>query len=214
MSISSARQGTSSLLTRVVVVFIALVLGCGKSNKPILPANIQQSSESQLQEMIVTHPEYANWSRFPVGCQVVRFRVVSNKAGKVEVTSTWKLANKTEQFVETVFQINVQRPGEDLQVNPPETTRFPASFQLPKGLTEEFFQLPNIKAKKVGEETLDVSGKSIVAEVFEWIESNEAGPMTVKLWRSNEVPGRIVRQEMLIESSQTKTVEEVREVTW
>jgi hypothetical protein len=38
--------------------------------------------------------------------------------------------------------------------------------------------------------------------------------MSVKLWRSDQVPGRIVRQEMLIESSQTKTVEELLEVKW
>jgi hypothetical protein len=38
--------------------------------------------------------------------------------------------------------------------------------------------------------------------------------MTIKLWRSDEVPGRIVRQEMLIEASQTKTIEELKSVTW
>jgi hypothetical protein len=38
--------------------------------------------------------------------------------------------------------------------------------------------------------------------------------MQVKLWRSNDIPGRIARQEMLIEASQTKTIEEIREVAW
>jgi hypothetical protein len=38
--------------------------------------------------------------------------------------------------------------------------------------------------------------------------------MIVNLWRSDQVPGRIVRQEMLIESSQTKTIEELRGVLW
>jgi hypothetical protein len=50
------------------------------------------------------------------------------------------------------------------------------------------------------------------AEVFEWTENNEAGPMTVKLWRSEEIPGRIVRQEMMTESSSTKTVEQISEL--
>ena len=40
-------------------------------------------------------------------------------------------------------------------------------------------------------------------------ENNEAGPMTVKLWRSIEIPGRIVRQELVTESSSTRTVEVV-----
>jgi hypothetical protein len=61
---------------------------------------------------------------------------------------------------------------------------------------------------------MEVLGKTVTAELFEWSESNETGPMTVKLWRSNEVPGRIVRQEMLIESSQTKTIEKLTAVSW
>jgi hypothetical protein len=64
------------------------------------------------------------------------------------------------------------------------------------------------------QESMDVFGKKVLVDIYQWIESNETGPMTVKLWRSDEVPGRIVRQEMLIESSQTKTVEELLEVRW
>jgi hypothetical protein len=81
-------------------------------------------------------------------------------------------------------------------------------------MTAEFFQLPSQKAKRVAEEELEIAGRKIQAEVFEWTESNETGPMQVKLWRSNDIPGRIARQEMLIEASQTKTIEEIREVAW
>jgi hypothetical protein len=101
-----------------------------------------------------------------------------------------------------------------LQENPPETTRFASRFKLPDGLSEEFFQLPNINAKKIGRENVEVHGKTVQADIYEWTESNEAGPMIVNLWRSDQVPGRIVRQEMLIESSQTKTIEELRGVLW
>jgi hypothetical protein len=162
----------------------------------------------------VIHPEYANWSKFSVGSQVTRYRVVSNNSGKVEVTSVWKLTKKTDDYVEVVSQVNVHRPGEPLQENPPETTRFASRFKLPDGLSEEFFQLPNINAKKIGREDVEVHGKTVQADIYEWTESNEAGPMIVNLWRSDQVPGRIVRQEMLIESSQTKTIEELRGVLW
>ena len=192
-----------------------LTTGCGTSNKPMLPAGVQNPTQASDETgNTVSHPEYANWSRFPEGAHVVRYRVTTNENGKVEVTSTWKLKKRSEDFVEIVSQVNVQRSGEELQENLPETTRFPSTFRLPKGLTEEFFQLPSAKAKKVGEESLEIHGKSIITEVFEWTESNETGPMTVKLWRSDDVPGRIVRQEMLIESSQTKTIEELHEVNW
>jgi hypothetical protein len=190
-------------------------IGCGSSNKPILPSDVQKSEKGSGDAgPTVVHPEYANWNRFPVGVEVTRYRVVSNPNGEVQVTTVLKLSEKSEQHVDVVSQVNVVRTGEQLQENPPETTRFPASFALPKGLTEEYFQLPSIKAKKTGEESMDVHGKTVKAEVFEWTESNETGPMTIKLWRSDEVPGRIVRQEMLIEASQTKTIEELKSVTW
>ena len=190
-------------------------IGCESSNKPILPSNVQKSEKGSGDAgPAVVHPEYANWNRFPVGTQVTRFRVVSNETGEVKVTTVLTLSEKSEYHVEVVSQVNVIRTGEQLQENPPETTRFPASFALPKGLTEEYFQLPSMKAKKTGEESMDVHGKTVKAELFEWTESNETGPMTVKLWRSDQVPGRIVRQEMLIEASQTKTIEELTSVKW
>ena len=190
-------------------------IGCGSSNKPILPSDVQKSEKGSGDAgPTVVHPEYANWNLFPVGVEVTRYRVVSNPNGEVQVTTVLKLSEKSEQHVDVVSQVNVVRPGEQPQENPPETTRFPASFAIPKGLTEEYFQLPSIKAKKTGEESMDVHGKTVKAEVFEWTESNETGPMTIKLWRSDEVPGRIVRQEMLIEASQTKTIEELKSVTW
>ena len=200
----------------VCLVFtMALIGGCGTSNKPILAPKVQNASDQpdEVRPMVV-HPEYANWSRFPVGAQVVRYRVVSNEKGKVEVTSTLKLEQKTDRFVEIVSQVNVKRSDEDLQENPPERTKFLSEFKLPAGLSEDFFQLPSSKAKMVGEEELQVHGRSVQAKVYEWTENNETGPMAVKLWRSDQVPGRIVRQEMFIESSQTKTVEELLEVTW
>jgi hypothetical protein len=189
--------------------------GCGSASKPILPKNLSQSSDgSNDKRLEMIHPEYANWSKFSVGSQVTRYRVVSNNSGKVEVTSVWKLTKKTDDYVEVVSQVNVHRPGEPLQENPPETTRFASRFKLPDGLSEEFFQLPNINAKKIGRENVEVHGKTVQADIYEWTESNEAGPMIVNLWRSDQVPGRIVRQEMLIESSQTKTIEELRGVLW
>ena len=215
MATNFFRQSTSDTWVVCLVFTTALIGGCGTSNKPILAPKVQNASDQsdEVRPMVV-HPEYANWSRFPVGAQVVRYRVVSNEKGKVEVTSTIKLEQKTDRFVEIVSQVNVKRSDEDLQENPPERTKFLSEFKLPAGLSEDFFQLPSSKAKMVGEEELQVHGRSVQAKVYEWTENNETGPMAVKLWRSDQVPGRIVRQEMFIESSQTKTVEELLEVTW
>lgn len=196
---------------------VAWLTGCSPSNKPIIPQkpNAQQSRPVDDKPSVqVPHPEYTNWSRFDVGASVTRFRVVSNANGKVEVTTKFTLTEKSDTHVLVTMQVNVQRPNEALEKNPEEQTRFPAAFALPDGMTAEYFQLPSQKAKRVAEEELEIAGRKIQTEVFEWTESNETGPMQVKLWRSNDIPGRIARQEMLIETSQTKTIEEIREVAW
>lgn len=211
---SFARWESLRISFPILGLMIGLLnIGCGQSNKPILPSITKLSSEASGEAtVIVVHPEYANWSQFPVGTQVTRFRIVSNETGKVEVTTVLKLTEKTEEYVEVVSQVNVQRSGEPLQENPSETARFPASFRLPNGLNEAFFQRPSNNAKLIGKEIQTIGEKSIQTDVFEWTEINETGPMSVKLWRSDEIPGRIVRQEMLIESSQIKTVEEIRDL--
>ncbi len=196
-------------------------VGCTPSNKPILPKNVGEPTAGSSAKgtprapaAMIAHPEYSNWSQFPIGVKTVRYRTVTNATGKVEVTSTLVLAEKSDAHVLVHTQVNVQRPGEPLEENPIEEVRFPSQFELPQGMTEEYFQQPSLKAKKIGEEEMEVAGVKIKADVYEWTESNETGPMQVKLWRSNDIPGRIVRQEMLIEASQTKTLEEIREVDW
>ena len=198
--------------TLFVLFLVGLFAACTPSNKPILPSSAEQP-QSDTGESI-THPEFANWSQFNVGAKATRYRVVTNEYGEVRVTTTFFLEEKSDDHVTVRSQVDVERPDRPLEQNPPQSTRFEAKFSLPRGLTEEFFKLPNAKAKLVGEEKMEVAGRQVEAEVYEWTESNEAGPMAIKLWRSNAVPGRIIRQEMLIESSKTKTVEEMKEVAW
>lgn len=199
----------------LAVVLVLVCAGCESSKKPILPPKVESPQRDPASPAtVIVHPEYANWSQFPLGAQVTRSRIVSNKNGEVKVTTVLSLQDKTDDHVIVNSQVNVQRPGEPLEENPSEMTKFVARFELPAGMSEEFFQLPAAKAKRVGEESLDVHGKTILAEIYEWTENNEAGPMSIKLWRSNQVPGRIVRQEMVIEASQTKTLEELSSVAW
>ena len=199
----------------VVALVLIFGTGCDSTRKPILPAKTDQTQNAAVEPAVmIVHPEYANWSQFPVGSQVTRYRVVSNQNGEVKVTTVLSLQEKTDEHVIVKSQVNVQRSGELLEENPTESTKFVSKFPLPSGLSEDYFSLPSAKAKKVGEESLEVHGKTILAEIYEWTESNETGPMSIKLWRSNQVPGRIVRQEMVIEASQTKTLEELSSVAW
>jgi hypothetical protein len=160
---------------------------------------------------LVDHPEYVNWSRFPVGIVVVRKKEVTNDWGSVRVTTTLRLAEKTSEKVAVESQVTVDRPGHPMIENPPLSVDFPATFRLPAGMKLEQFALPSLKARQVGEETREALGQEYETQLFTWDEVNEAGPMTVKLWRSNDIPGRMLRQE--INGRMHASVEEVAEIT-
>lgn len=159
---------------------------------------------------LVDHPEYVNWIRFPVGTYVVRKKEVTNDFSQVRVTTRLSLREKTAEKVVVESQVTVDRPGEALAENPPLEMPFAAQFRLPEGMMIEQFLLPSFKAKQVGEETREVGGREFKTQVFAWEERNETGPMAVKLWRSDDVPGRMLRQE--IEGHQHHSVEEVVEI--
>jgi len=194
-----------------------LAIGC-EDKRPIVPKTALSQSGSTAQRetvpnpVLLDHPEYANWSRFPVGASVIRKRVVTNDFGEVLVTTKMWLEDKSPDEVAVGSQISVVRSDNTPENNPPSSATYPAKFALPSGLKPELFLLPSSKAKLVGEESVMIGDLEVKAEVFEWTENNEAGPMTVKLWRSEEIPGRIVRQEMMTESSSTKTVEQISEL--
>ena len=157
----------------------------------------------------VAHPEYVNWSQFPEKAFVIRKRVVSNAQGKVVVTTKMWLDKKTSEKILVGSQVTVERPDEPAVENGDDVVSYPATYRLPKGMDQSRFNLPSAKAKETGEEVVKIGELELKTKIFEWEESNETGPMTVKLWTCAEVPGKIVRQEMFTKSTQTKSSEEV-----
>jgi hypothetical protein len=173
------------------------------------PGYVAPASTENL--LLVDHPEYLNWSRFPVGIVVVRKKEVFNDLGTVRVMTTLRLAEKTADKIVVESQVTVDRAGQPLIENPPLSIEFPATFRLPAGMKLEQFSLPSLKAKSAGEETRQASGRDYTTQLFTWDEVNETGPMRVKLWRSDEIPGRMLRQE--INGHMHTSVEEIVEIS-
>ena len=80
------------------------------------------------------------------------------------------------------------------------------------GGSSEIILPTSTKAKETGAEVIEIGMREFNTTIFEWEESNETGPMTVKLWRSDEIPGKILRQELFTKSTSTKSFEEVTEL--
>ncbi len=194
-----------------IILSCAAFFGCD-AGKPS-NATVQLPPLNAVDESLprVTHPEYANWSQFTQKTHIVRKRVVSNASGNVSVTTKMWLEKKDATGVTVGSQVTVQRPDEPIVENDEDFVRYPATYPLPKGMVEASFNQPSSKAKETGSEVIQIGDKSINTKIFEWEERNETGPMTVKLWRSDEIPGKIVRQEMFTKSTETKSTEEVTE---
>jgi hypothetical protein len=190
-----------------IVILLTMFAGCSNSGPPASVEVAKTANAEQGEE--VAHPEYAHWSQFPIGAKTVRRKEVSNDQGKVVVTTTVRLIDKNDRQVVVETQVTVERSGDPKLDNPPFTAEYPATFRLPKSMTLEQFHLPSLKAKLEGEEEMEILGQKYKVEKYVWLESNEAGPMDVIVWRCDKVPGRTVREESLTKSLSNKSLEEV-----
>lgn len=206
---------------RFVILLIAsaaiLQAGCGGQAGPAAvaegasPKNPPPSAAGESLPL-VDHPEYTHWSQFPVGTAVTRKKEVTNEHGAVRVTTIVRLAEKTVDKVVIETQVTVDRLNGQPEENPPFQAEFAAKFRLPTSMKVEQFALPALKAQPIGDETRAAAGREYQAQVFTWEERNETGPMVVKLWRSNEIPGRMIRQE--INGPRHHSIEETVEISW
>lgn len=188
---------------------VAISGGCDVSGK--YPPVAVEPAPPAAEGTVIATPKFVHWAQFPMGTRVTRRKTVTNPDGSITVTTTQRLIEKTDQKITVQQQKSVERP-EGLTEFPPQELVFAASFRLPPNLTEEQFALPSLKAKLTGREKIELAGQTYDAEVFEWEEVNEAGPMPIKIWRSNAVPGQILREEMLIPNNKQESLEEITEI--
>jgi hypothetical protein len=179
------------------MLFFGLLLSSGCDTPA--PSKLEQSTVAASppnQDLpIVERAEYVNWSQFPVGTTIKHVRETKSDVDKVIVTTTSRLASKTDAKVVIETQVTVDRGGEPL-VNPSMELEFPASFRLPPNMDELKFALPAQNAEVSGEETVQFNGKDYAAVIYTWSGSSEAGPTKNKMWFCKEIPGRVFRHEM------------------
>ncbi len=191
-------------------------VGCG--NRESSDAQVKQANNGVVQSAgsesypEAVNPQFGNWSRFPVGTKVVRKKEVTNPNGTVVETETLVLTDKSDKKVAVESQMLVERHDGTRIDNPSQTFEFAATFRVPPTISVEQFQLPSLNAKKTGMEKVVLSGKEYEANVYEWTETNEAGPMSVKLLSCDDFPGRKIRQEMYTQKTDTRSIENIVEV--
>lgn len=196
----------------VLMSSIVLLLGCNSQENS--QQTIRSPATMPSPGPIVANLDFANWSQFPEGT-TVKIKSVTSR-GKVETISieTFRLAKKTDYEVVIERQNTTERnDGSYKAVNPPENRKYAKTFSLPNGMKEEDFAKPSLKAKSAGNETIEILGKKYDAEVFTWTDHTEAGDSVAKIWRSKDMPGRMIKQTIEVAGIETKTKEEVIELS-
>jgi hypothetical protein len=191
------RRATKPNCCGLLLALSATFGGCSSSSSTAGSAQDTIAKHNSDERPWVDSPDFLHWNQFPTGTKVVRVREVINSAGKVTVTTTLTIASKSASKIVVDQQITVLRPengGEKIE-NPSQPLEYVARFRLPKNVPIESFSLPSMTAKRLACEKFSVLGQEFNAEVFEWQDATESGPMEVKLWRSELVPGRILKEE-------------------
>lgn len=167
-----------------------------------------------MDQPLVDNPNYQHWRKFPLDTQLRFEKTVTNADGSVQVWTNQRLAEVTEERLVVEQQINVQRPDMPLQENPVQPLDYAAKFRLPDGLEMTTATLPNPDAKKVGSEALTISGVDYDATIYEYEIFSEAGQMRVRIWWSDEVPGRRLKTETSFENSDETSIETLVELNF
>jgi len=156
---------------------------------------------------VLDNLDYQSWKPFKPGTIVVRKKESKNENGWVKETTTLTLKQVTDEKVFIESQITVERPNEPAKVNPPFEISHSARFTVPKNMKKEQFNKPSLRAVEVGEESIKVAGKTYKARLFTWEDQTEAGPMPQKIWLSQEVPGRFLKQASAVTKNKTQRIE-------
>src|SRR5882672_5837798 len=133
-----------------------------------------------LAQDTVDNPEYKGWAPFKPGSSVT-YKLERNGAPQEGTQkSTLKSVSETEAVIETEI---VQKGA---AVGKPFERKIPAKVPAEK----------QGKVLKTGEEEIEVAGKKMTCAWKEIDSANPSRPGTMKVWISDEIPGKGARIEL------------------
>lgn len=152
----------------------------------------------------VENPEYRHWAQFKPGSFSVLKTVMTTDGKKTEITVTTTL--KKVHIGKVVLEMTrVSKAGGKEHKTPPTTRQIPSkiSKEKAKELTD-----PEGKVKD-GTEELEVAGKRIATEWVEVKREKGGTTFTTRTWKSDEVPGRVVKTVTSVRGKVESTTESI-----
>jgi hypothetical protein len=130
------------------------------------------------------NPEYKIWSDFNVGSSETIEGTMSLPQGDVVATTTSKLTEKTADHLSVEVSQSMLIGGMSRAL-PPRTTTVPAAPD------------PAKKVKQIGTEDVTAAGKTFSCKIYTTDNPQLASKVDVKIWMSSEVPGGVVKVQVV-----------------
>ena len=198
---------TRTAICSALILLAAGLCGCGPSSANVTPVPAPQNTDTWKQ---VDNPDYLNWKKYPPGTTVVRTSTSTSGGTSVTSVETFTLKAVTDDAATVTRQNTTTRSdGSYTKANESEERTVAARIRVHPDLKPADFQKPDLKAKEAGKEKVKCLDKEVECVRWEWSNGTEAGPMKVVSWLSDEVPGRIVKQEMTVAAIKSVTTETV-----
>ncbi|MDQ3441890.1 MAG: hypothetical protein M3478_16225, partial [Planctomycetota bacterium] len=160
-------------------------------------------------EPLVDNPHYLAWSKFKPGTQVDLDMILGVGGQKMtsNVTMTLSEVSAEKAVVESVAKMNL--PGLPGGGGQPEKQSHTHLAKVPKSEADRAFMPPGAvgDSKETGTETIAAAGKSYECKVREFTGKIKSQDAKGKMWRSEQVPGGLVKMEALGSPNMTVTME-------
>ena len=156
---------------------------------------------AQAQEM-VSNPQYTSWAKHKPGTTVTIKMTTAASGQNVNMQLKQTLKEVTPETV-TVEVVPSMDMGGTTQTMPAQTMQLKSKVSAEEA---KFGQLPpGTKAdiKEVGSESVTAGGQTYNCTVSEVTGESQGTKTKGKVWRSEEVPGQVVKMEMAFEGAQT-----------
>jgi len=152
-------------------------------------------------EDLVANPQYAAWAKFKPGTMITM--KMATTAGpqnmNMQIVQTLKEVTPDKASVDVATKMDMggqtrDMPAQTVNVDAKVTKDKAAQAEMPPGMKGD--------VKQLGNEDVTVGGKTYTTKVSEFSGEQQGMKVKGKAWRSDEVPGGVVKMESSFEGPQ------------
>jgi hypothetical protein len=148
----------------------------------------------------VDNPSYVSWAKLGKGSSVTHAVVTQTSGQTINTETTQTLVEVTPELATVEMKNKVEMMGTTREL-PPQKVTFKAKVSKQQAEGQGIPQGSSAKAEPAGEEKLKVAGKEFTCKVMNFTGDTNGMKSSGKMWRSEEVPGGLVRMHMDVEGA-------------